>query len=807
MRWKLFKTAFRNIRKGKLFSFINIFGLAMGLSACLLIALFVVDEFSYDCYNDKADRIFRIVSDIHLNGNSINSNATPSPMGPALVTDYPGIEKAVRIRRQENMLVIKGDEKKLESNVVLADPTLFDVFTLPLVAGNPRSALVEPNSIVISERIAKKYFNTSQVIGKTLVTENNMDTSIYKITAVIKDMPSQSHFHFDFIKPMPVRKFQGMQWINFYSATYVLTKPGLTNKDIDRMLAASVTKYIGPQLQENLHSGLDDLAKNGDYFRFYSMPLSRIHLYSNVSGEFESNGKAATVYIFIVIAVFILLIAGTNFMNLATARSADRCREVGVRKVLGASRGDLITGFLVESVLTSLIALLLAVLIAALLLPYFNQLSGKRFNIGVLGRKWILIGYLLGPIVIGILAGSYPAFYLSAFKPIQVLKGRLALGFSNGWFRNSLVVFQFATGISLIIGTLVIYRQLNYIQNMDLGFNRNQVLTVSNTGHLGSQASILEERVRHLSGVEGSTMTGFLPNRTSNVLRGYFNDASAKASATVLLGSWTIDSRYISVLGMKIISGRDFSPLLPTDSSGVLINESAARLLGYPDPLNKNVYTGPDPVKGFRILGVVKDFNAGTLRDKIEPIVFHLGEDRNAVSFRINTPNIPGLIAAIKYQYKSLDRSAGQPFVYSFMDDDFNKLYESDQRTGAIFISFTLFAIFIACLGLFGLANYAAERKTKETGIRKVLGATVGQIVLLHSADFLKLVILANVIAIPIGWWGMHRWLEDFAFRTSIGWHLFAIAGGATLLIAIVTVGLQALKAAMANPIKSLRTE
>ncbi|HTI07976.1 MAG TPA: FtsX-like permease family protein, partial [Puia sp.] len=473
----------------------------------------------------------------------------------------------------------------------------------------------------------------------------------------------------------------------FFSATYLLAKPGVTSHDIDKMLAATVTKYVAAQLQNEMHSSLTDMAKKGDYWKFYSIPLTRIHLYSNVTGEFEPNGNIQHVYIFMIIAVFLLLIACSNFMNLSTARSADRSREVGVRKVLGASRENLMGQFLTESILTSFIALLLAILIAALLLPYFNQLSGKHIVLTVLGKKWIACALLVSPLIVGLLAGSYPALYLSVFQPIQVLKGRLSTGFKSSRLRNSLIVFQFSAAIALIIGTLVIYNQLGYIRSRDLGFNRDQVLTIHNTNTLSIEAKAFKEDVEKLPGISGGTMTSDLPNKTYYDSRGYFNNVTAKASETVLLGSWKIEANYIPLLGMKVIRGRNFSPAMPTDSSCVLINETGVRLLGYTDPINKSLYTGPNPVKEFRILGVVKDFNAGTLHNKIEPIVFHLAADSRAVSFRINTRNIPRLIAQIKERYQSM---GGQAFTYSFMDDDFNKLYLSDERTGKIFFSFAL---------------------------------------------------------------------------------------------------------------------
>jgi putative ABC transport system permease protein len=801
-----FKTAWRNLRKEKGFSAINIIGLAVGLSTCLLITLFVLDELKYDKQNEKSDRIFRIVSDLRVNGNGFNAVYTPNPMGPALVKDFPGIDKFVRLSYSGTTLVKKDKETLLEPNSVFADSTLFEVFTIPMIAGNPHTALKEPHSMVISESMAKKYFNGIDAMGKSLLLGN---TTWYKISGIIRDMPAQSHFHFNFIKAMSeLDESRSNVWLNNNPATYLLARPGITSAMIDGYLETSVKKYIGPEMQTLFHASLDDMVRKGDQFRYTTMPVTDIHLYSNVLGEFEPNSNIRYVYIFIIIAVFILLIACVNFMNLSTARSAGRSKEVGVRKVLGSLRSNLISQFLVESVLTSFISMALGMLIAMLLLPYFNELSGKNISSTLLFSKWMIPVLLLTSLIVGFLAGIYPAFYLSAFRPIEILKGKLSAGFKSGWLRNTLVVFQFTTAIVLIIGTLIIYSQLNYIRNKELGYSRDQVLTIDNTYSLWTHARGFKEDIQKLPGVVSATMTRCLPNRVNDEQDAFFKDATLRATDAVVLSRWLIDADYIPTLQMKIVKGRNFSPQMPTDTSAILINETAATLMGFPDPLNKVLYAQKDN-KPFRleIIGVVKDFNGGSLHNKIQPTLFNLAEERGAISLRINTTNLSGLIAQIKDKYSSVDKMAGQPFIYSFMDDDFNKLYAADQRTGKIFVSFAVFAIFIACLGLFGLVTYAAEQRTKEIGVRKVLGATVGNLVGLLSKDFLKLVMLSALVAFPLAWWSMHRWLEDFAYRTPIGWWVFAVAGISALAITLVTVSFRAIRSALANPIKSLRTE
>ncbi len=802
-----FKIAFRNLNKSKGFSAINIFGLAIGLATCLLITLFVTDELSYDRYNKNADRIFRVSEDAHVSGSAFSSTTAPPPLGPALAKDYPQIEKVVRFEGNGDMLIKKGNETIMEHNAVLADSSVFDVFTLPLVAGNPQTALVQPYSVVISESIARKYFNSTDVIGKTIWAFN---TTSYKITGVMKDMPAQSHFHFNIIRSISEMEFsRSDSWLNNDFVTYLLVRPGTDERMINKWLEESVRKYLAPQLQALFHSSLDDLAKKGDYVRYTVTPLTKIHLYSSLADEFEPNGNIQYVYIFIIIAFFIMLIACVNFMNLSTARSTGRSKEVGVRKVLGSLRMNLISQFLTESILMSFIALFIALIIAVLLLPYFNQLSGKSMDMNFLTKKWLLPSLLGATILVGLMAGIYPAFFLSSFKPMQVLKGKLSTGFKTGWLRNGLVIFQFTTAIILIVGTIVIYNQLHYIRNKKLGYNRQQVLVLQNTYSLGIHAKSFKDEALNIPGVKAATMTRFLPNTNINLINSFCKNASLNVNQSIFMGQWAVDADYIPALGMEMAGGRNFSPLMPTDSSAVIINETAARMLGFSEPLNKMIYQSDNnnnPVP-FRIIGVVKDFNAGSLRKKVEPIVFNLREERGAMAFRISTENIPETIARIKQKYLAVEKMAGQPFLYTFMDEDFNRLYQSEQRTGKIFVSFALLAILIACLGLFGLVTYAAEQRTKEIGIRKVLGATVSNIVAMLSKDFLKLVGIAAVIAFPIAWWAMNKWLQDFAYRIEIKWWVFAAAGLMAIMITLITVSFRAFRAALANPVKSLRAE
>ena len=799
-----FKIAFRNLWRNKGFSAINIFGLALGLAVCLLITLFVIDELSYDKFNLKADRIYRVNSDFKVNGSIFNDRESPALMASTLLKEYPQIENAARIKDNGKVLVKKGNETLTEPNAFYADDALFDVFTLPIIAGDPKTALSQPHSLVVSESIARKYFNTTDVIGKTLHLDNTTD---YKITGVIKDTPEQSHLHFSLIKSIEeVDDRNNTEWTSENFITYLLAKPGVTQQDLDNILKKATKKYAEPNLQQFLHISLADLDQKGNHFRFVTIPLTKIHLYSTLTNEQEPSGNIQYIYIFVVIAVFILLIACINFMNLSTARSAGRSKEVGVRKVLGSGRGTLIYQFLTESTLTSFIALCIALTVTYILLPYFNQLSGKQITLSLFSSIWLFPCLLAITLVIGLLAGLYPAFFLSAFQPIQVLKGKLASGFKGSILRNSLVVFQFATVIVLIVGTLVIYSQLSYIRNRKLGYNREQVFVLQNTGALYLHARSFKQDVLKLAGVKSGTMTSFIPTSKSNDVEVYGKDAIMSAGNTTALATWYVDEDYTGTLGMQIVKGRNFLKDRITDSSAIVINETAAQMLGYKEPLKETIYrNGNHP---FRVIGVVKDFNTGSLRNKIEPLILRLGNDRSAMAFRIETKSIPALISQIKTLYYQADGNmAGQPFSYSFLDDDFTHLYKSEQNTGKIFITFAFFAILIACLGLFGLVTYAAEQRTKEIGIRKVLGATVSNIVSMLSNDFLKLVAISAVIAFPVAWYAMDRWLQDFAYRTSISWWIFAAAGLLAVVITVATVSFRAVKAALMNPVTSLRAE
>ena len=816
------KIAFRSLRKSKGFTALNIIGLAAGLGVCLLIVLYVTDELSYDRYNVNADRIYRIDEDAYINNTRFVAATSSKFFGPALVASYPKIQQMVRFRNPGDLLVRKGNDHVLDHHFTFADSTIFKVFTLPMIAGDPNTALSNPHSIVIDESAARRYFNSTDVIGRTLEVGGNNE--LLKITGVIRDMPEQSQFHFSFIRPIresyTFNNPSDNDWLSSNYYTYILVQPGTTQAEAQQDVDAVVNLNVGRALQEMFHVSVADLGKAGNHFRYQIFPLTDVHLYSNKSYELEANSNIQFVYIFSVVAVLILLIACVNFMNLSTARSANRAKEVGIRKVAGSTKGHLIGQFLTESVLLSFFSLVLALGIAVLLLPVFNQLAGKSLHPDVLFSGRFLPILLLLVLVVGCLAGSYPAFYLSSFQPIHILKGQVAAGFKSSWLRSSLVVFQFFISIGLIVSTLVIYRQLHFIRNKEVGFNRDQVLVIHDTWSLGRDGtSNLRKNLLTLAGVTDATVTNDVPTAGGDQYRqpGWFRDASLDARKVTFMTTLQVDDHYIPTLGMQIVKGRNFDlAQFPTDSTAVLLNEAAIAMLGEKDPLNLIIYNRADEVKpdetdhfkplAFHVVGVVKDFNYNSMHDKIHPLVMVVNMfNWSSMAVRFRTNDAFSLVRQVESKFHAAKQ--GLPFSYTFMDNDFDKLYHAEQQTGQIFITFAVFAILIACIGLFGLVTYAAEQRTKEIGIRKVLGARVTSIVGLLSKDFTILVGIAALIAFPAAWWAMYKWLETFAYRTEISWWIFLVAGAVALAIALLTVSIQTIRAALANPVKSLRSE
>jgi putative ABC transport system permease protein len=804
------KVAIRNLWKNKTFSFINIAGLAIGLCCFLLIALYVLDELSFDKYNANADRIYRINSDIRFGGADLHMPVTSDMMGQLLKKDYPQVEQYTRLYTfNGDKLIKKGNDYINEQHVGHADSTFFDVFTLPAIEGDTRTALNEPNTVVITESMAKKYFSSTQALGKNLEVKDQKNP-LYKVTAVIKDIPENSHFHFDFLFSMKNVDYNWGQLTSHNFYTYIRLKKGTDPKAFEKNFDQYIDKYVLPEAKQFMNiNSMEEFRKAGNSLVYTLMPLTQIHLHSDRSFELSPSGNIQYVYIFSAVALFILIIACINFMNLTTARSANRAREVGIRKVLGTEKGQLVKQFLFESTTMVILALLIAIPAVWLVLPLFNDMAAKKMTTGSLFTPYILPLLIALPFVVGLIAGSYPAFFLSAFRPIEVLKGKLKLGSKSGILRSVLVVFQFWASIILIIGTVVVYRQLHYIQTRNLGFNKDQVLIVNGVGALNNNMVPFKNDVLQLPGVSSGTLSGYLP--VSNSYRSD-NTWSTEAVMTTKTGfdmqNWLIDYDYLKTMGMQIIKGRNFSREFGSDSTAMIINETTAKIIGYKDPIGKQLFRSGDEqghVRAFTIIGVVRNFNFETLHHEVGPLAFMLSTGSGLASFKVNAANINQLVAQIQSKWRSL--APGLPFSYRFLDESFNEMYRAEQRVGKIALVFSVLAIFIACLGLFGLATFIAEQRTKEIGIRKVLGASVQGIVQMLSKDFMKLVAISFVIAAPMAWYFMHKWLQDFAFRINISWWIFAAAGLAALLIALVTVSFQAIRAAVSNPVKSLRTE
>lgn len=803
-----FRIAIRNLWKNKAFSAINIIGLSIGLASFILITLYVMDELSYDRYNDKADRIYRVNTDIKFGGSDLVLAVASDPMGATLKKDYPQVEEYVRFYDNGALLVRKGNQYLNEQNVVSADSTLFNVFTLPAIAGETKNALNEPNTVVLTASTAKKYFGTTEAVGRNIETDNK---KLFKVTAVIKDIPANSHFNFDFIFSIKNVEYNYGNYLSNNFQTYILLKKGTDYKVFERNFAQVIEKYVLPQAQQFMQlKSMDDFAKAGNKLEYSLIPLTDIHLKSSRAAELGVNGNIQYVYIFSAVAAFVLLLACINFMNLSTARSSNRAKEVGIRKVLGSDKRSLIRQFLVESFLMSFLSLTVALLIVWLVTPFFNNISGKTLSMAtLLGSKQLVFICAL-PLVVGLLAGSYPAFYLSSFQPISVLKGKLNAGFKRSGLRNSLVVFQFATSIILIIGTVIVYSQLNYIRTTRLGFQKDQVLIIRSTGSLGNKVDAFKTDVLKMPGVVSGTLSGYLPVPSARNDNTFSTSAVMDSRNGLNMQVWNIDYDYIKTMGMQMDKGRNFSLEFGTDTSGLIINETTAKLLGYADPIGKKLYTfyqvgNTNTLISYNIIGVVKNFHFESLRHNIGPLCLRLGKSTSTAAFKVDAQNLQPLLKQVEAKWKAM--VPAMPFNYRFMDEAFDNMYRTEERVGKVAVSFAILAILIACLGLFGLVTYAAEQRTREVGIRKVLGASITSIVTLLSKDLLILVLIAALIAFPVAWYAMHNWLQDFAYRISISWWVFAVAGITSFAIALLTISFQAIKAGMANPVKSLRTE
>ncbi len=811
-----FTIAFRNLKKHKFYSAINILGLSLGVAVCAIISLFVINELSYDKDFIDANRIYRIKNEMVFGGNASNTLYTPAPLVAALPEEFPEVEAAVHFRHSGSYLVKQEDQNIKEDKVVWASKDFFKVFALPILEGNPEGILDQPNTLAISEKAAKKHFPNESALGKSLILDNDMD---FIISGVFADMPENSHFHFDFLLSMEgLDEAKDLVWLNNNFQTYLKIRADAQPENLNAKFPSMLKKYVEPQLSFVFGEGAnwDALVATGAKMEYTLQPLLDIHLKSDLVGEFEPNFNITYVYLFIAIALFILILACINFMNLSTARSANRAKEVGIRKVMGSFRFHLIRQFLMESILLSFISFLIALPVVSILLPLFNTLSGRSLSLP-LDSVWFYSIWIGGALFTGLLAGVYPAFFLSGFKPISILKGKVSMGMKSGGIRSSLVVFQFAVSIVLIIATITVFSQLNYIQNKEIGFNKNQVITVEETYVLGDQLASFKNEILANSMILGGTISGYLP-----VSGGWRSDSPwlvqgrdpKQPENFVSIQNWSGDYDYIKTLGMNIAEGRDFSVDFPSDSSGVLINEIAAKRFNFEgNPVGQQIVSmvgsngaGSENMITRTVLGVIEDFHFESLKESISPVLLIINENPNGpISFRFKSADTKEVIAMVESKWNEM--APGQPFSYAFLDDRFGNMYASEIRLGKVFAIFAGFAILIACLGLFALTAFTAEQRTKEIGIRKVLGASVGGIVLLLSKDFTKLVLVAFVIASPLAWWIMDLWLKNYQYKVSFGWEMFLVAGAFVAIVAMLTISFQSMKAASSNPVDSLKSE
>ncbi|WP_296700815.1 ABC transporter permease [Algoriphagus sp.] len=800
-----FKIAYRNLLKKKVYSFINIVGLGIGMACCVLIFMFVQDELSYDQYHEKGDRIYRVIH------GSTQENVEPdytsfwvwgnAPVGPALQLDFPEIEKVVQFSGRADILFTVGDETQQEEGVVFIDSTVFEVFSWEMIEGDPKTALVAPYSAVLTETTAKKYFGNQSALGKTLKgseVAGRSNPGDYTVTGIIKDIPSNSHLQFNTLLSMETFRqsrpgiFDAWGYVDTY--TYFLVNDQFNLASFEAKLPGFIARRAGEESGENYAIGVEQ--------------LSDVYLKSIAQRQPGETGSLSNIYVFSIIGLFILAIAIINFMNLSTARSMERAKEVGIRKSIGADKNSLIFQFLGESLIIVILSSLVAVIFVSMALPLMMDLTGKDLEVSrILNLQTIPIftGII---ILIGLLAGSYPALILSSFRPVMILKGINKSDARGVNLRKGLVVFQFSLSIALIAGTIIVYSQMSHLLDKDMGFDKEQMVVVDYNydGQVNNVSSSLENELEKNPNILSVAFSRSVPgSHFPNAGTTIENPEGEMIMEVQPIFQVGLD--FIDHYGLELIAGRSYSRDYPSDStSALVINEAAAKQYGYANPADAVGKKFDQWGREGSVIGVVKDFNYISLHNSVEPLTlpFEAYASRY-MSLKVKGENLPATLSEVEGVWKEL--APHRPFIYSFLDEDFNRQYESDFRFRQIFTTFSVLAIFIACLGLLGLATYTAEQRTKEIGIRKVLGADTGSIVGLLSKDFVKLVLVAIVVATPVAWFSMNKWLEGFAYQAPVHWWVFLIAGVLAVVVALATISFQAVKAAMMNPVKSLKSE
>lgn len=821
-----FTTAWRNILRNKTNSIINIAGLAIGITCVILISLYVRDELQYDRFFKNADRIFQVDMDAKMGGQSGILSNTPPAVGPAMLKSFPEIEAYTRFYVMGNEVISNDATSKTqnhftEKNLLAVDSNFLQVFDYPIKLGDPATCMDNPYSIILTETTAKKYFGNANPVGKNLVLDEYKQP--FEVTAVLKNLPSQASIQFDMLIPTsacpPVKHFS-WSWVWLQMNTYVLLNKNVAKNpaSIKKLVSKfpAMVKVQAASAFNRIGQPYDEFIKAGNRWDFFLQPLTSVHLHSaNISSMFlYTLSDIKYVYIFLAIAFFIIMLACANFMNLSTAQSATRAKEVGIRKVLGSQKTQLIRQFLTEAILYSIISTIIALGLVALFLPGFNSVSGKELTFGGIFHSGIWLFILALTLITGLLAGSYPAFYLTSFNPVAVLKGGvLKKSLSNLVIRNGLVVFQFAVSIALIICTVILFQQLRFSQTKDMGLKKDNVIIIPNGEKMEPAAKeTFRQQLAEIPGVYHASISTSAPTLKSfgDTYVPEIGGPVGSIEKDIMLNSFMVDEEFIPALKIQVIKGRNFSKEF-NDSTSVILNETAVKQIGWKTPLGKHLAYPGNGNQRFTVIGVVKDFEVSSVRDSLTPFALF---DASSKTYRIGTSYIIASIDS-KNTKTMLSKFAGKwksfapsvPFEYSFLDKNFEALYNDEQRMGTVFGIFTFLSIFVASLGLFGLSVYTAERRKKEIGIRKVLGASVQSVMNLLSKDFLKLVVLAAVIAFPVAWWSMNKWLEGFAYRISISWWVFGLSAILALLISLATISIQAFKAAIANPVESLRSE
>jgi putative ABC transport system permease protein len=795
------KTAFRNLRKQKGYAFINIVGLAIGMACCILISLFILYQLSYDKYNEHADQIYRLCSEIQAGKDITTLPISNAPVGPVLKDDYPEVLSVVRLKTRERIPIKYKDRLFYEDGILWADNSIFEVFTFPMIDGNPQDALNRAYTVVLTKTLAEKYFGDEEPIGKVLKLNNQQN---FTVTGIVEDVPPNSHFTFKMLCSFETLYASGRmerdQWFNFNLYTYLLLPENYDYRNLEAKFPSLVDQYMG-----------EEIKAMGGRLGYYLQPLTKIHLHSHMENEIAPTWDVRNVYIFSAIALFILFIACINFMNLSTARSSLRAREVGMRKVVGARKSELTRQFMGESLIYSFLAMAISLILVFLALPYSRSLTGIELGFSSNDVGWMVLGLLGLVFFVGLVAGSYPAVFLSSFQPVRVLKGEIKAGSGHSRFRHVLVIAQFVISITLIIGTGIIINQVHYMKKTDLGFDKENIIVLpimdsSIRNSLESIKTQLKEIPGILSVGASSIVPGGEPDTTAMVPEGYSQEQ------TVLMDRIRIDTDFFPTLGIEIVKGRNFSRNFRTDQQqAVIINETAAKVLGWEDPVGKTIKrpTGSTPGnlqwEPMTVVGIVKDFHIRSLRQIVAPLYITNTPYLYMLSIKTRDFGQAETLKRIRETWKTID--PGRPFDYFFLEDTFDSQYRSEEKLGSILTSFSVFAVFVACLGLFGMASFATERRRREIGIRKVLGASVGDVLVLLTKDFIKAVILANLIAWPLAYVIMRNWLQNFAYRTHIGISVFLLTGLLSLFISVLTVSFQSMRAALLNPAQAVKYE